>query len=35
MDETISHSPEKKQGELLTNIGNPETGEPCMFVKGM
>ena len=35
MDETISHSPEKQQGELLTIVGDPEVGEPCMFEKGM
>ena len=35
MDEPISHSPKKEQGELLTIVGDPEVGEPCMFGKGM
>ena len=35
MDEAISHSPEKEQGELLTIVGDTEVGEPCMSVKGM
>ena len=35
MDEAISHSPEKEQGELLTIVEDPEVGEPCIFVKGM
>ena len=26
MDEAISHSPEKEQGELLTIVGDPEVG---------
>ena len=32
IDESLSHSPEKEQGELLTIVGDPEVGEPCMFV---
>ena len=35
MDEAISHSTGKEQGELLTIVGNPNFGEPCMFVTGM
>ena len=35
MDEAISHSPEKYQGELLTIVGYPEVREPCIFGKGM
>ena len=35
MDEPLYYSPEKEQGGLLTIIGYPEVGEPCMFVKGM
>ena len=35
MDEAISYSPEKEQGELLTIIRDPEVGEPCMFGKSM
>ena len=35
MDEAISHSPEKQKGELLNIVGDPEVGEPCMFVKGL
>ena len=35
MDEAISHSPEKGQGELLTIVRDTEVGEPCMFGKGM
>ena len=35
MDEPLSNSPEKEQNELLTIDGDPEVGEPCMFVKGM
>ena len=26
MDEPLSHSPEKEQGELLTIVGDPEVG---------
>ena len=35
MDQVISHSPEKEQGELLTIVGDPEITEPCVFVKFM
>ena len=35
MDDPLSHSPEKEQGELLIIVGNPEVGEPCMFLKGV
>ena len=35
MEEPISHLPVKEQGGLLTINGDPEVGEPCMFVKGM
>ena len=35
MDEALSHSPEKQQGELLTIVENTEFGEPCMFGKFM
>ena len=35
MDDEISHSPEKQQGELLTIVGDPEVGEPCMFGKNI
>ena len=35
MDEPLSHSNQKEQGELLTIVGDPEVGEPCMFVNGM
>ena len=35
MEEAISHSPKKEQGEFLTVVGDSEVGEPCMFVKGM
>ena len=35
MEEAISHSPEKEQGELLTIVGYSEVVEPCMFGKGM
>ena len=31
MDEPLSRSPEKEQGDFLTIIGDPEVGEPCMF----
>ena len=33
LDEAISHSPKKEQGELLTIIGDTEVGEPCTFGK--
>ena len=35
MDEPLSHFPKKEQGELLTIVGDPEVGEPCMFGNGM
>ena len=35
MDEATSHSTEKEQGELLTIVGDPEVGEPYIFVKGV
>ena len=35
MDGPLSHSPEKEQGELLTIVGYPEVGEPCVFVNGL
>ena len=35
MDEPLSNSPKKEQGKLLIIDGNPEIGEPCMFVRGM
>ena len=35
MEESISHLPEKEEGVLLTINGNPEVGEPYMFLKGM
>ena len=35
MDEVISHSPQKEQVELLTIVGYPKVGEPCMFGKVM
>ena len=35
MDEAISHSPEKEQGELLTIVGDTEVGEPYIFRKGI
>ena len=31
MDEPLSHSPKTEQGELLTIVGYPEVGDPCMF----
>ena len=34
-DEPLSNSPKKEQGKLLIIDGNPEIGEPCMFVRGM
>ena len=33
MDEPLSNSPQKEQGELLIIDGNTEVGEPCMFVR--
>ena len=35
MEEPISHLPEKQQVGLLTVVGYPEVGEPCMFLKGI
>ena len=35
MEESISHLPEKEEGVLLTVNGDPEVGEPFIFVKGM
>ena len=35
MDEPLSNSPEKEQGELLIIYGDPEVREPCMFQRGM
>ena len=35
MEESISHLPEKEEDLLLTINGDPEFGEPCMFVKGV
>ena len=35
MDEPLSHSNEKEQGELLTIDGDPEVGEPSIFGKGI
>ena len=35
MEEPISHLPEKEEGVFLTINGDPEVGEPCMFVKGI
>ena len=35
MEESISHLPKKEEGVFLTINGDPEVGEPCMFVKGM
>ena len=35
MDEALSHSPKKLQGEFLTTVGDPEVVEPCMFGKGI
>ena len=33
MDEPISDLPKEEEGELLTINGDPEVGEPCMFLK--
>ena len=35
MDEPLSHSPKKEQGELLTIVEDTEVREPCMFGKDM
>ena len=35
MDEPLSHSPETLKSELLTIVGDPEVGEPCMFLNCM
>ena len=35
MDEPLSNSLEKEQGELLIIDGNNEVGEPCIFGRGM
>ena len=35
MEELITLFPEKEEGVPLTVNGDPENGEPCMFVKGM
>ena len=35
IEESISHLPEKEEGILLNINGDPEVGEPCMFVKVM
>ena len=35
IDEAISHSPEKKQGELLNIVRDSEVVKPCMFGKVM
>ena len=35
MDEPLSNSIKKEQGELLIIDGNPEVGEPWMSGKGM
>ena len=35
MDEPLSHSNEKEQGELLTIDGDPFVEEPCMFERCM
>ena len=35
IEESISHLPQKEECVLLTINGDPEVGEPCMFVKGM
>ena len=34
MDEALSHSLEKEQGEMLNIVGNTEVRENCMFVNG-
>ena len=33
MDESLSNSTEKEEGELLIFDGSPEVGETCMFGK--
>ena len=35
MDEPLSNSSEKEQGELSIIDGNPEVWEPCMFGIGV
>ena len=35
MEDSISHLPEKEEGVFLTINGDPEVGEPCMFVIGL
>ena len=35
MDEPLSNSPEKGQGEFCIIDGNPEVEEPCMFGRGV
>ena len=35
IDEPLSHSPQKEQGEFLTIFGGPNVGEPCIFGKGI
>ena len=35
MYKPISHLPEKEQCKLLTILGDPEVGEPCILVKCM
>ena len=34
-DKAILYSPKKEQSELLTVVGDPEVGKPCMFGKGV
>ena len=35
MEDLITIFPEKEEGVPLTINGDPEDGEPCIFVKGM
>ena len=35
MDDPLSNSTEKEEGELLISDGNTEVGEPCMFGRVM
>ena len=35
MDETLSNSLEKEQGEFLIIDEDPEVGAPCMFERGV
>ena len=35
MDEPLSNSPQKQQGELLIIDWYPEVEEPCIFKRGM